>query len=86
MYELETVAVEVGDVGGVVAGGEVGTIRRSSLIDAAGLDCGCVGSVDEFVRIADDPQVKPGLAWLTLRSQMLDPTPSPLPYTSSPMP
>ena len=36
MYELNSVAVEVRDVGGVVARREVGAIRRFAVVDAAG--------------------------------------------------
>ncbi|MFD5540685.1 Tn3 family transposase [Streptomyces sp. NPDC127079] len=42
MHELEAVAVEVGDVGGVVAGGEVGPVRRCALVDSARRDSGGV--------------------------------------------
>ena len=52
--ELKTVAVEVGDVGGVVAGGEVGAICRFTFVGAARLDCRRVGGVDQFIGVADD--------------------------------
>ena len=41
MYELKTVAVEVSDVGGVVAVGEVGAICWFTFVGAAGFDCRC---------------------------------------------
>jgi hypothetical protein len=59
--ELKTVAVEVGDVGGIVAGGEVGVICRFTFVDAAGFDCSCVGGVDQFIGVADDPEVEPSI-------------------------
>jgi hypothetical protein len=66
VYELKTVAVEVGDVCGVVAGGEVGAICWFTLVGAAGFDCSCIGGVDQFIGVADNPEVEPGLAELTL--------------------
>ena len=66
MDELEMVAVEVGDVGGIVARGEVGAICWFTFVGAAGFDCCCVGSVDPFIGVADDPEVKPSLAVLAL--------------------
>ena len=39
MQELEAVSVKVGDIGGVVAGGEVGAIRWF----APSFDCSCIG-------------------------------------------
>ena len=66
MDELKTVAVEVGDVGGVVAGGEVGAICWFTFVDAARFDCRRVGGVDQFIRVADNPDVESGLAELAL--------------------
>ena len=37
MHELEAVSIEVGDIGGVVAGGEVGAIRWFTFVGGAGL-------------------------------------------------
>ena len=64
--ELKTIAVEVGDVGGVVAGGEVGPIGWFTFVGAARFDCRRVGGVDQFIGVADDPEVEPGLAALAL--------------------
>ena len=62
VHELNTVAVEVGNVGGVVARREVGAIRRFAFVGGAGPDCGGVGGVDPFVGVADDPEIEPGFA------------------------
>jgi hypothetical protein len=64
--ELKTVAVDVGDVGGVVAGGEIGAFCRCTFVDGAGFDCRSVGGVDQFIGVADDPEVEAGLARLAL--------------------
>ena len=40
--ELKTVDVEVGDVGGIVPGGEVAAICWFTFVRAAGFDCRCV--------------------------------------------
>ncbi|MDE2602290.1 MAG: hypothetical protein KGL62_07975 [Bradyrhizobium sp.] len=66
VYELETVAVEVGDVRGVVAGRELGSIGWLTLVGPAGFDGSCVGRVNQFVGVADDAEIKPGLARLAL--------------------
>ena len=66
MDELETVAVEVGDVSSVVAGGEVSAICWSTFVNAARFDGRGVGGVDQFIRVADNPDVEPGLAELAL--------------------
>ena len=60
MHELNSVAVEVGDVGGAVARGKVGAICRFAFVVAAGFDCSGVGGVNQFIRVADDPEIEPG--------------------------
>jgi hypothetical protein len=66
VYEFNAVAVEVGYVGGVVAGGEVGAIRWFTFVGGAGFDCSCVGGVDQFIGVAYDPEVEPGFAEFAL--------------------
>ena len=66
MDELKTVAVEVGDVGGVVAGGEVGAICWFTFVGAACFDRRRVAGVHQFIRVADNPDIEPGLAELAL--------------------
>jgi len=58
MDELQSVAIEVGNVGGVVAGGEVGPVGWLALVDTACLDRSRVGRIDSLVTPADDAQVE----------------------------
>jgi hypothetical protein len=46
VYEFNAVAVEIGDVRGVVAGSEVGAIRWFTFVGGASFDCSGVGGVD----------------------------------------
>jgi len=62
--ELQAVAVEVGDVGGVVARREVRPVGGTALIEAAGGDRGGVGGLDGVAGVADDAEVEAGLAGL----------------------
>ena len=64
--ELKTIAVEVGDVGGVVAGGKVGAMSRFAFIGAAGFDRSSIRSIYLSVGVADNPEVEPGFAALAL--------------------
>ena len=66
MHKLKTVAVEICDVGGIVAGGEVDAIRWFTFVGAACSDCRCVSGVDQFIGSAYDPEVEPGFAALAL--------------------
>ena len=75
MDELQSIAIEVGNVGGVIAGGEVRTVGRLALVDSACLDRSCVCGIDSLVTPADDAEVEAGLTQLAL----LDPTPRPVP-------
>jgi hypothetical protein len=53
-------------VGRVVAGGEVGALCWFTFVGATRFD-GCrVRGVDQFIRVADNPDVEPGLAELAL--------------------
>ena len=38
---------------------EVGAIRRFPLVVATGFDCSGVGGVNQFIRVADDPEIEP---------------------------
>lgn len=58
VYELKSVAVEVGDVSGIVARSEVGAICGFPLVGTAGFDCRCVGRVDQLIAVADNSKVK----------------------------
>ena len=66
MDELNSVAVEVGDVGVVVARREIGAICRFTFVGTAGFYCSCVGGAYQFICVADDPEVEPGFAALAL--------------------
>ena len=66
MDELKTVAVEVGNVGGVVAAGGVGAICWFAFVGATGFDCGRVGGVNQLIGVADDPEIEPRLPELAL--------------------
>ena len=66
VHELNAVAVEVSDIGGVVAGGEVGAICWFAFVGASRFDCSCLGGIDQFIGVADEAEVHPGLAALAL--------------------
>ena len=66
MYELNMVAVEVGDIGSIVVACEVDAICRFVFVDAPGFDCSRVGGINQFIRVADEPEVESGFAALTL--------------------
>ena len=57
VHELQAVAIEVGDVGGVVAGSEVCSLGGHALVDAAGLHRGRVRDINVFVAVAHDAEV-----------------------------
>ena len=65
-YEFNAIAVEVGDVGGVVTRGEVDAIRWFTFVGGAGFDCSCVSCVDQFIGVAYDPEVESGFAEFAL--------------------
>src|SRR5580658_1223867 len=64
--ELQSIAVEVGNVRGVIAGGEIRTVAWLALVDAACLDRSCVGGIDSLVIPADNAEVETGLSRLAL--------------------
>jgi hypothetical protein len=57
MHELEAVSIEVGDIGGVVARGEVGAIRWFALVGAPSSDCSRVSCVDQFIDLHTSQRV-----------------------------
>jgi hypothetical protein len=48
MDELQSIAVEVGNVGGVIAGGEVRAVGWLALVDTACFDRSCVRGIDSL--------------------------------------
>lgn len=66
MNYLQVVAVEVADVGRVVARPEVGPRFRLAFALSARFDGGSIGGVDLGVVIGDNPEIQAGLARLPL--------------------
>src|SRR5690242_18066771 len=66
MHELQAVAVKVGDVGGVVAGREVGSVGGLTFVGTTCFDGGGVRSIHSFVAVTHQAQVEAGLARLAL--------------------
>src|ERR1700739_2487394 len=58
MDELQSIAVEVGNVSGVIAGCEVRTFGWLALVDTACSDRSCVCGIDRLVTPADDAEVE----------------------------
>ena len=78
MDDFQSIAVEVGNVGGVIAGGEVRTLGWLALVDTACFDRSCVCGIDSLVTAADDAEVEACLTPLALPQPdaRSDPTPS----------
>jgi hypothetical protein len=66
VYELQVVAVKVGDVGGVVAGREVGPVGGLTFVGATCFDGGGVRRIHSLVAVTHEAQVEAGLAKLAL--------------------
>src|ERR1700761_2960782 len=66
MDELQSIAIEVANVGGVIAGGEVRTVGWLALVDTACFDRSCVCGIDSLVTPADDAKVEACLTALAL--------------------
>lgn len=66
MNYFQVVAVEVADVGRVVAGPEIGPRFRLAFARSARFDGGSIDGVDLGVVIGDNPEIKAGLARLPL--------------------
>ena len=58
VHEFQPVPIEVGDVGGVVTGREVGPIGRRPVVDTPRFDGRGEGSINRIVAVADDPKIE----------------------------